>query len=420
MRVLHVVQRYWPYTGGSERHLQAISERLVRDGHQVAVWTTDAWDLELFWDRRRRRVPGPVDEHNGVRIRRFPVRHLPGGPLAYPIVRRLLVELARLPVVPERLLVALSRQAPRLPEFHRALRAVQEVDLIAAMNICFEGLGWSALRAARRLGVPFVYYPLTHLGEPERATVRRYYTMRHQLALLRACDAVLAQTEGERTFLVERGVTPERIVLAGPGVDPAPAARADAARFRAATGLEGPIVTFLGTAAYDKGAIHLIEAMRRLWAEGREVALVLAGPRLAHVDAYLARLSPAERRRCHCLGFIPEEQKWDLLAATTVLALPSRTDSFGIVFLEAWLLEKPVIGARAGGIPDVVADGQTGLLVRFGDVGGLAAALRRLLEDPVLARALGAAGRARVLAHHTWDHVYERVRAVYERLARGR
>ena len=67
----------------------------------------------------------------------------------------------------------------------------------------------------------------------------------------------------------------------------------------------------------------------------------------------------------------------------------------------------------AGGVPDVITDGSDGILVPVGDVPALAGALARLLHDPALARQMGAAGRARVLAHHTWDHVYRRVQAVY-------
>ena len=69
--------------------------RLAADGHQVTVVTTDALDFELFWDPRRHRVAQQADEHAGVRIHRFPVRHLPATRLTYPGVRRLLWLLSR-------------------------------------------------------------------------------------------------------------------------------------------------------------------------------------------------------------------------------------------------------------------------------------------------------------------------------------
>ena len=96
--------------------------------------------------------------------------------------------------------------------------------------------------------------------------------------------------------------------------------------------------------------------------------------------------------------------------------LPSRSDSFGIVFLEAWYYSRPVVGARAGGIPGLVRDGVDGLLVPFGDVKELALSIQKLLLDKDYARTLGEAGRERVLAEFTWDEKYAVVRALYEEL----
>lgn len=96
--------------------------------------------------------------------------------------------------------------------------------------------------------------------------------------------------------------------------------------------------------------------------------------------------------------------------------MPSRTDSLGIVYLEAWLNEKPVVGALAGGVPEVISDGVDGHLVRFGDVPSLAVRLAHLLGDPEAAAAMGRRGREKVLARYTWDRIYPRVREVYEQL----
>ncbi|HRE29887.1 MAG TPA: glycosyltransferase, partial [Anaerolineales bacterium] len=86
---------------------------------------------------------------------------------------------------------------------------------------------------------------------------------------------------------------------------------------------------------------------------------------------------------------------------------------------EAWLAGKPVIGARAWAMDEVIADGVDGLLVPFGDAEALADALAGLLDDPARRAALGAAGRAKVLARYTWAHAYARVRAAYQGLVAG-
>jgi len=417
VRILHVVQRYWPYTGGSERHLQEISERLAREGHEVTVLTTDAWDLELFWSRGKKRVEAREEVHEGVRIRRFRVQHLPRPRFAFPAVRRLTLEASRLPLVSEGLLLRLSRYAPWVPALAQELESTAEqYDVVHAMNICFEGLAWAALRYARRCGAGYILTPLTHLGEQEDDHVRRYYTMRHQTWLERESDAILAQTNAERRYLIGQGVSEGCIVIAGVGVNPGEVLGGCGARFRRRYGVEGPVVAFLGATAYDKGTHHSVEAMKSLWQQGMDVTLAIAGPTMDQFTGYYQQLSVDERRRCRLLGFIPEQDKRDLLAAAQLLVMPSRTDSLGIVYLEAWLYGKPVIGAWAGGVPDVIDDEQDGFLVKFGDVQGIANRLRRLLLDQDLAVSMGERGRQKVLSRYTWDAVYPRVREVYEQL----
>ena len=174
------------------------------------------------------------------------------------------------------------------------------------------------------------------------------------------------------------------------------------------------MVAFLSSVTPDKGAGHLLEAARRLWREGSPLHLVLAGKSSRQFDRLLAGLSAAEVGRLHLLGAISEPEKHDLLAAADVVAMPSRTDSFGIVFLEAWLHRKPVVGSTAWGMSDLIADGGDGCLVPFGDVPTLAGALANLLARPELCAAMGERGERKVLSQYTWDRVYARVRPLYE------
>jgi len=420
MRILHLIPRYWPAHGGAERHLGEISVRLAAEGHSVTVATTDALDFELFWNPRRRRINLPEAEHRGVWIRYFPVRHLPAAPLAYPAIRRLLWIFSRLPGVPVGSIEHLARWTPRVPDLWRWLNSTREpFDLVAAMGIIFEPLVAAGLQFARRRGIPFVVYPLTHLGagpRPGMDSVGRFYTMRHQIALAKAADAVVAQTPTERAFYVGHGVAQERISVVGPGVNPEEVLGGDPNRFRKRHGVKEPTVAFLGHLSYDKGAIHVVEAVRRLWQAGRSLSLVLAGGMLTPFRRYLNNLPPTDRSRTLILPSIKEADKRDMLAACDLLALPSRTDSFGIVYLEAWLYRKPVIGARAWGIGDVIEDGRDGLLVPFGDIQALANAIAFLLDHPEQRSRMGIAGEQKVYQAHTWDRKYPLIRNLYQDL----
>ena len=122
------------------------------------------------------------------------------------------------------------------------------------------------------------------------------------------------------------------------------------------------------------------------------------------------------RQRVHVLGFVDESAKRDVLDAAALVAMPSRTDSFGIIYLESWLYRKPVIGARAGGVPAIIDDGVDGFLVDFGDVADLARRIETLVADRVLAASMGERGYAKVMERYTWDRIFPVVEEVYERL----
>ncbi|WP_298983756.1 glycosyltransferase family 4 protein [Caldilinea sp.] len=421
MRILHVTQRYLPAVGGAELHLAAISKRLVAEGHDVTVVTTDAWDFELFWHPSARRIPEAESVVEGVRVLRFPVRHLPAPQLSYPAMRRLLWTLARAPALPSPWLHRLARFTPWTPELFRWFATTQErFDLVAGMTIVFEPLIAAAQHFAHQNRTPFVIYPLTHLGvgsEPGEDAVSRFYTMRHQVELVVNSAFLLANNEDEAAFYQRRGMPAERIAVVGPGVTLAELQGGDGARFRRRYGLEGPIVGVLSTMAYDKGVMHVVEAVRALWRKGFHVHLVLAGAILEQFRRYLDDLPAVDRDRLVVLGSVDHATKLDLLDAMDILALPSRTDSFGMVFLEAWTYAKPVIAAQAWGVRTVVDHGRDGLLVPFGDVQALMEAIQTLAENPPLRRRMGEAGRAKVLRQHTWDYKYPLIRDIYSRLA---
>ena len=412
MHLVHVIQRYYPFLGGSERYFQAFCERFAADGDVVEVVTTDAWDLEYFWDPRRRRVEDSPTEHKGVLIRRVPVEHLPVPSLTHRAIRRLMVESARWRVPGQMpLLRTAGRYGPWIPALGTTLRqGTNRPDLIHSANIAFESMVAEAADQARALGVPHVITPFVHLGEGEESRVRRYYTMPHQLRLLREADAVMVLTGIEAEYLIGQGVPHERLHVVGAGLNVEDVTGGDGLRIRERLGIAGPLVLSLGAAAFDKGTMHLVQAVTRLNRFGHEVAVVVAGPVLSEFQRFLETLAPRDRRWVHPLGFVSEAEKRDLLAAADLLALPSRTESFGLVFLEAWANGKPVIGACAGAVAAVIEDGADGLLVPFGHVAALAEAIKILISDRDLSARFAARGRDKVIDEATW---YQRVRSVY-------
>jgi glycosyltransferase involved in cell wall biosynthesis len=138
-------------------------------------------------------------------------------------------------------------------------------------------------------------------------------------------------------------------------------------------------VLFAGRLSPEKGIDELVAATRGM-------NLVVAG------DGPLRGLVP------DALGFVPHEELGRLYARAAVVVLPSHREGLPLTVLEAMAHGRPVVATAVGGIPELVEDGVTGLLVEPGDVAGLRGALERLLADPVLRRRLGREARRRVRA----------------------
>jgi len=152
-----------------------------------------------------------------------------------------------------------------------------------------------------------------------------------------------------------------------------------------------------------KGVDHLIQALTRLLPAVPELHLVAIGsgtdvPRLKR----LAQRSGVAAR-VHFLSALPQEQLGPAYDACDVFALPSRGEGFGLVFLEAMSHGKPVIGGAHGGTPDVIDDGVTGYLVRYGDLAQLTDRLQRLLADDTARRSMGARALERVRRDFTFE-----------------
>src|SRR2546428_3147412 len=140
----------------------------------------------------------------------------------------------------------------------------------------------------------------------------------------------------------------------------------------------------------------LMTALPRLLTRGPERQLVFAGT--GDDRAWLEELADqiGVNRHVHFLSGLSYSEVAACYSACEIFALPSRSEGFGLVYLEAMACGKPVIGGAHGGAPEVIDDGKTGYLVQHGDGGQLATSLEALLADPALGREMGARGRERV------------------------
>ncbi|MBN1138390.1 MAG: glycosyltransferase family 4 protein, partial [Anaerolineae bacterium] len=244
-------------------------------------------------------------------------------------------------------------------------------------------------------------------------------------------DHVIADTPAERDLFLDLGLDPWRVSVGGTGLrldeypkpfskEPPEGDRRQQADARRRLGLpdDGFIALFLGRKTHYKGLDVALEAYADLQSRGLKVGFLAVGPETDYSQALWPRYQGLPG--LHVLGAVSDEEKLAALAACDCLALPSTGEAFGIVFLEAWLMGKPVIGARVLAVSSVIDDGQDGLLTAPDDAGDLAACIARLATDPGLARRMGAKGRDKVLRRYTVPRIADRVEGIYLRVLRRR
>lgn len=407
MQLAWFTHRYAPCIGGAENFGRAMVRRFVAAGHAVDVFTSNAFDLWYFNDVRRARLNAPLCEWvDGARVRRFPVRHVP----AQRYLGRLLSEVPHWPTR--------CQWASYMPILPGIGRVRGKYDAVVAVGFPYTVFSYAALRTARGAEAPLVLVPFLHLSTPGDA-VNRSYTRPHQVRLLREAATVVVQTNLEASAVAGWGVPSASILKLGMAVEHGDVTGGDGRAFRARLGIPADrrVVGQLGANDPNKGTCDLIRAVSRINTERSAEApvhLLLAGAPSPEFQRFLSTLSGDASRWLTVHGLLDEADRPHFYAALDLFAMPSRTDSFGIVFLEAWANRLPVVAAAAGGVAEVVTDGVNGRLVPFGDVAALSNAIQGLLEDRAQSQALGESGRALVQREgYTWD---SRFRVLAERI----
>jgi D-inositol-3-phosphate glycosyltransferase len=244
---------------------------------------------------------------------------------------------------------------------------------------------------------------------------------------MRCSEVVLASCTVEASQLTELyGADPARVRVVAPGVDHAFFAPGYRPQARRALGLpEGdPLLLFVGRIQPLKGADVAIRALATLRHDLRAGLVIVGGPsgprgveHLKHLEDLTVRLGV--EHRVHFVEPQPHELLSTYYRAADVCVVPSRSESFGLVALEAAACGTPVVAAAVGGLTTLVDHGRTGFLVEDPTPATFAEAVSRVLVDPVLAQRLSAAAVIRARGY-TWSKAAGLLRATYEELASER
>jgi D-inositol-3-phosphate glycosyltransferase len=306
-----------------------------------------------------------------------------------------------------------------IAEFGTALDAFGHVDILHSHH-WFSGM--AALDVARRRGIPHVQsfhsiaadasMPLSEGERPESPG-----RMRGEELLARESDAVIAVSDAERDTIVNRlGAPAARVVVVHPGVDSTLFSPLD----QPAADRPGYVVVAARLEPL-KGLDLAIAALAALPAADRPDLVVAGGPTTGH-ENYPAELHTLAADAGITVRFLGPQSRpalAELLRGARMLLVPSHSETFGLVALEAAASGIPVIAMRSGGLVEAVDHGHTGLLIDTRDPAAWTDAVGRLLADPALASVLGCAGRSRALSF-PWRRTALATLDVYAGLIDGR
>lgn len=425
MRILHILQFYHPFIGGLEEYMKNLSENLSQRGHDVTVFTSNIVSLTPLIKTK----PG-LEIINGVRVYRFqslfpPFSYDNGGKTLSFLSRFVGSAISNLAVLINRLdrfygvgkITSFFRwlTLPFMPQMLISILLHRdEWDLVVGST-----LPWStpaiAYLVAKLTGKPLIIKPDFHVGVAS-------YECQSFYKIMKDADALIVNTDYEKKELDVRGISKKKIYVVGLGIEPERYMRARGDDLKRRLGIDEDcfLVLYLGRREYDKGYHNVIMSMKHVWKRFSNAKLVLIGPgRSIKIRAEKALDDRCEdflrdhEDRVIDLGVVEEREKIDALAESDILVMPSRVESFGSVYLEAWMMKKPVVGARSGAVPNVIEDGIDGLLVDFGNEEQLAEKIITLLQDRELRERLGENGYQKTLENYTWNVIADQIERVY-------
>lgn len=403
MKILHILQNYEPSKGGTQLLFKEVSEILVSDyGDEVTVATTNSlYDPGSKYFSKLARY----DCINGVEIRRFPFLSFHRSLIKYIIQIIYKISGKRVSLFYPLLRVPLSGKMRQFIEQY-------EAEVVCGSSSYYTYMDYACGRFGKNAAKPFVFMGAIHFDDEHNIQVPESV-----LANIRCADKYIANTDFEKKCLIHLGIPADMINVIGCGVHPRIFAgrKKQSARDRFGVPENAFVIGYVGRFATSKGIETLLKAFSQI--VDADCMLLLAGA----ANDYFGKLMEdieAEyqgiRSKIIIVSDFAEEDKPDIYAAMDVFVSASYSESFGIVFLEAWSAGLPVVGTSIGAIRCVIDDEVNGRLFRPHEHKELIDILRYYRQNQEVGKQHGAEGLKKVNQRFTWEFIAKAYRATYE------
>lgn len=404
MKILQVVQNYYPSIGGTQILFQKLGEACVANyNDDIEVFTTDSY---YGPDKLEYKKISPSNEViNGVKVYRFPFIKV--HKKLFLFIQKVAVRIFKKRIS----FLNTYLSGPWSFSLHKAI-ANTNADVIVASSFGYSYVDYPLWRNKTKKPKPYVFQGAIHFNNDESIRV----VSKRVLQSIQASEVYLANTEYEKQRLVKLSVDPKKIEVLGPSIDITKFENGNKTNYRDVLNVPGTdiLLGYIGRIEPSKNIDFLLRALPAVCKEQDNVKLIIAGFKSAYFEQLKQQADALPGGIGNKILFLPdlsEQNKISLFNTIDILVLPSHNESFGIVFLEAWACKKPVIGVNIGAIACVINDKSDGLLVEKDNETDLAQKIIHLSRNKALRETLGNNGYLKTKELFTIEGVTSRYRA---------
>ena len=427
--ILYFPTRYFPAISGAEFYLQRMAEILKsKYYYKVDIYTSNAVDFRALRDPSGKNLNDDNKYYtnvNGLNITRYQINYNKS-------ITEKLTEIKNLHEfktlnISDNCLIKIIQNGPFLEEMIDKIKnhSIPDYDLIHTTFFPYFNL-LIGLLIGKQIKKPTICTPFFHFSNPR-------YLDNYLIEILKSYDLIIACTNIEKKNLIERcGLNKEKIKIIPMGVDFGKFSEDHISSYNyfnfKKTFLKKEkkfyMVLFCGYKNYEKGAISILKAIPYIIKKIKKVYFVFIGPSTKAFNRESSKIKKIDNVRI--LNFTPEnltgyydKKKISAFKEADIYLMPSRSDAFGISFLEAWSSGKPVIGANIGATPDVIRNNEDGLLAEFDNPIDIGDKVIKLLKNKRLRKQMGNQGKEKVMRNYTWNIIAKQTHETYNELVKN-
>jgi glycosyltransferase involved in cell wall biosynthesis len=403
MKVIHILQNYEPSKGGTQFLFKNISEILIKKyNDEVLVYTTNSM-FDPGSDTFQLIEPN-FEIINNVSIHRFPFYRFHRvflknfNKLLFKILGHKSYYISSISV------------GPYSPMFKDSLRD-NKCDVICGSTYHYSFMNYGIWRADYKIKNPFVFMGAIHFDDEKNISLPK-----HILIRINSSDKYIANTIFEKDCLIKLGIEPNKMDVIGCGVNILEFGLTTKSQARKILELSEHdfVIGYVGRFAIKKNIVTLIKAFGENYQQNWK--LVLAGSQNDYLDYVKSYVNDNFKSISDRIIFIinfEESLKEKIYSCMDLFVSPSYSESFGIVFLEAWASKLPVIGTDIGAIKSVISDGQDGRLFEASNDIQLAELLLYYYENNHIRQLHGISGFNKLIQNYSWEVITEKYRNTY-------